>query len=318
MKLTNRLGLPDAIVKAVANHGYERGDADYTVTQLLNPPRIAALTRQHWNDIEEDVSDRIWALLGTVVHGILERAETVASVEERLTAQMIVDITSVTQAQHTADVNSDRLAAPAVSQDLKVFSISGKYDRCVVFPDGLLQDYKLMSVWEVIHGLKADREQQLNMLAWIARENGIDIKKLEVVAIYRDWSKGKAREGGNYPQTQVQTIPVELWKPSRTEAFIAERIRLHEAAKVELPECTDEERWAADYTYAVMKQGNKRAVRVLATEKEANDYIVANGLMGCYVVPRQEDPVKRCRDYCSAAPFCSQFQALSSNLPRSP
>lgn len=312
MKLTNKLGLPDALVKAVAHDDYVRGDADFTVTELLQPPRITELTRQHWDEIEEDVSDRIWALLGTVVHGILERAETVASVEERLTAQITFGMgPATTSTSHLTMVQGQLEYVPGpFHQQQYVATISGKYDRCIVFPDGLLQDYKLMSVWETIHGLKADREQQLNMLAWIARENGIDIKKLEVVAIYRDWSKGKAREGGNYPQRQVQTIPVALWEPSRTEAFIAERIRLHEAAKVELPECTNEERWAADYTYAVMKQGNKRAVRVLPTEDEAKAFIQAEGKPGLYVVPRQADPVKRCRDYCAAAPFCSQYSSL--------
>lgn len=293
MKLTNKLGLPDALVKAVAHDDYVRGDADYTVTQLLQPPRITELTRQHWDEIEEDVSDRIWALLGTVVHGILERAETVASVEERWVAQV--------------KVNNIKGKA---GEGHYIYSVSGKFDRFLMFPNGLLQEYKVCSVWEGIFGLKKDREQQLNMLAWLARENEHEIKKLEVVAIYRDWSKGKAREGGNYPQRQVQTIPVALWEPSRTEAFIAERIRLHEAAKVELPECTDEERWAADYTYAVMKQGNKRAVRVLPTEDEAKAYITAEGKPGLYVVPRQADPVKRCRDYCASAPFCGQYAKL--------
>src|SRR3954463_10849323 len=38
MKLTNRLGLPEPIVAAVANDGYSRGDADISVTSLLKPP----------------------------------------------------------------------------------------------------------------------------------------------------------------------------------------------------------------------------------------------------------------------------------------
>jgi hypothetical protein len=47
--LTNKHGLPEAIVRAVMNDPYDRGNCDFTVTQLLQPPQLARLTRE--NDI---------------------------------------------------------------------------------------------------------------------------------------------------------------------------------------------------------------------------------------------------------------------------
>lgn len=86
MRFTNELGLPDAIVQAVTNDSYSRGDADISVTTLIGPPRIAELTRLHEAEIVEDVADRIWLLLGRTVHNILEKAapKGAAITEERL------------------------------------------------------------------------------------------------------------------------------------------------------------------------------------------------------------------------------------------
>src|SRR6202142_1696526 len=84
MKYTNKQNLPQPIVKAVTNDSYNSGDCDISVTSLLKPPQMLALERLHKDDLEEDVSDRIWSLLGQVIHGILERAEETAVAERRL------------------------------------------------------------------------------------------------------------------------------------------------------------------------------------------------------------------------------------------
>ena len=43
MKITNKQNLPESLVRAVSYSDYDRGDADISVTGLLNPPRIAVL-----------------------------------------------------------------------------------------------------------------------------------------------------------------------------------------------------------------------------------------------------------------------------------
>jgi hypothetical protein len=87
MKLTNKLNLPKSIENAVRNDPYTRGNAHISVTTLIGPARIRQLMIKHADEIEEDVSDRIWALLGQVTHGILERADDDSFTEERLFIQ---------------------------------------------------------------------------------------------------------------------------------------------------------------------------------------------------------------------------------------
>lgn len=283
MQITNDTGLPDAIVQAVINDPYHAGDCDISVTRLIGPPQIRVLERQHSAELTEDASDRIWSLIGQIGHGILERAETQALTEKRLFA------------------------------DAAGWRISGQFDRMVLLPDGTLQDYKFTSVWACIDGPKPEWKAQLNLLRWLADQNGYPpITRLQVVAILRDWSRGKARQGGNYPQRQVKVMTVPLWSSPQTNRYLVERVKLHQAAdeamatNKPLPECTDAERWARPTTYAVRKPGRKTALRVLDVESEARELAAATP--SGYVEVRPGDSI-RCADYCAVSQFCAQRRA---------
>jgi hypothetical protein len=277
MRITNKAGLPSAIVEAVQNDSYSPGSSDITVTQLIDPPRLVELRRQHQGELVEDAADRIYALLGQSIHTILERAEASALVEDRLYAEV------------------------------DGWTIGGQFDRLMLI-DGLLQDYKLCSVWEVINGLKPEREQQLNILRYLCEANGYEVGQLEAVAIFRDWSKSKAQYDASYPDQQVQRIPVRLWSMSETQDFIRERVRAHKAARDgDLPDCTPDERWLRGEKYAVMKKGRKSAVRLFDTHKEAESRL--EDLKGDYIDHRPGQNI-RCENYCPVADFCSQYQAI--------
>jgi hypothetical protein len=274
MRITNKAGLPDAIVWAVLNDRYDAGESHITVTRLIDAPQVRILARRHWEELEEDVADRIWALLGQVVHGILERAETIALTEERLFA------------------------------NIESWRVSGQFDRLVLFPDGTLQDYKLTSVWSVINGGKIEWERQLNCLRLLAHVNGYQVERLQIIAILRDWSKGKARRGENYPAIQVQVLDVPVWSLDEAERYMHERVRLHQQAEQgQVPECTAEERWEQPTTYAVRRKGRKTAIRVLENQAEAEAMAEE---AGGYVGVRPGRSV-RCEEYCPVSRFCPQF-----------
>ena len=70
---TNKHELPEPLYKAICNDQYvKRGDI--SVTTLIDSPRINALRKKHWEEIEEDAMDSIWSLFGSSVHHIIERA----------------------------------------------------------------------------------------------------------------------------------------------------------------------------------------------------------------------------------------------------
>ena len=88
MKLSNVYNLPEAMVNAMSN--FQKPSKDVIrVSELINAPKQKELRIKHWNKIEEDVSERLWALLGNAVHYILEKgAPTDGFGEERLKAKI--------------------------------------------------------------------------------------------------------------------------------------------------------------------------------------------------------------------------------------
>ena len=83
MKYTNASNLPQAIERAVINDPYSSKGSDISTTKLIAPPRIRVLQKQNWEDIEEDISDRVFSLLGQSVHHIIERSKTRKEIAEK-------------------------------------------------------------------------------------------------------------------------------------------------------------------------------------------------------------------------------------------
>lgn len=281
MEWTNRHGLPDAIVRAIANDPYDAGDADISVTSLIAPPQMRVLRQQHDAEMKLDVIDSIWSLLGQAVHVILERAEMEGIAETRLYA------------------------------NIAGWRVSGQFDRLVLI-NGTLQDYKVTSAWSGIHGPKPEWIAQLNCLARLCALNWIDVNKLEIIAIYRDWSRLQAWRSSDYPQTQVGTLPIPLWSVDYVRAYMEERVKLHQVAeKGHVLPCTNEERWLRNETWAIMKPGRKTALKLCDNPEAAEQYCAAKGLVigtDCRVDHRQGEFV-RCQNYCDVAEFCPQWAA---------
>lgn len=279
MRLTNKLGLPQPIFDAVANDPYSKGDADYSVTGLLRPPRITQLSKQYWDEMEEDCADRLYSLFGQITHGILERSERVAIAERRL---------SIT-------IGNTR--------------ISGAMDR-FVYLEGLLQDYKLTSIHKVAEGLPREFIEQQNCYVFLLRSHGYVVKRSEIVALFRDWHKGTALRNPDYPALPAVVLNVPLWPDEQTRAFIEERIRIHREAEVSLPLCTDEDRWASPEQFAIYKAGGKRSVASYATRAEAEEHVVVHAARGVYEVRHKKSENKRCAGWCGVSKFCTQWEEL--------
>lgn len=289
MRLTNVLGLPAAIVNAIANDSYSRGDADLSVSQLIAPPRKVELERRHAAELVEDASDRIWALVGQAVHEILRRSETDALTETRLFVRSF-DSTG------------------------RAWMISGAFDR-LACTHAVLADYKVTSVWAAKNGHKIEWEQQVNTYAFMLRMHGYWVERLQIVAILRDWRKSEAiKYPDSYPNHQVAVIDLPMWTDDQCAAFIHDRVEAHRAAREHLPLCTDDERWGKPTTYAVMKDGAQKALKVYDTADEAQAFIDEKAKAPKAKIDNLRVEVRpgeymRCSAYCSAAPFCEQYQS---------
>lgn len=295
MKLTNHAKLPETIVRAVENDPYDSQGSDISVTRLIAPPRVRVLEQRHWDELEEDVSDKIFTLIGSSVHHIIERAVTDDDISER---RLFVDIDG--------------------------WKLSGQFD--LLTASGDLIDFKVTSAWSALEALekgKSDWERQLNVLDWLIRWNDTElrnkngkelaVKKMYIMAILRDWSKMKVMTSDNYPRKQVVMIPINKWTPEEQDKYVKQRIRLHQLAEIQgedLMLCTPEERWRKETTFAVMKKNRKTAARVLPSRKEAMKWIEDNHLkygVNATVIERKGQDVK-CENYCRVNKFCNYYQ----------
>lgn len=277
MKITNRLNLPDALVRAITNDSYSAGHSDYTATGLLKPPQMAYLQAKHADEIEEDASDRIWSLIGQSVHTILERA------------------------------GGEELKEKRVYAKFGLFVVSAQIDN-LCLEHGNLADYKVTTSWKFRNNKPPDADYiaQLNIQCELLRQTGYTVNSLKIVGLLRDWSKLEARRSEDYPQSQVIVQNIPMWTREQAQNYIYMRIAAHERAKKEPVECSPGEMWERDKKYAVHKANQKRAMRLFDSLAIATEY--ANGQdFACDIVQRPGERI-RCNAYCSVSKWCEQYQ----------
>lgn len=209
MVITNQFGAPEQFVKALENDAYSKGDADFSATGLLRPPQITHLEKEHGDKLSTDVSDMLFALLGTGVHSVLEGCAPEGSLVEK---------------RWFADMNG--------------YTVSGAID---LYDDGHVMDYKVTGTYSTQVG-KPEWEQQLNIYAWLLRQNDMPVESLTICAVCRDWSQMKVNRQKKYPNSPIVTVSIPVWLPEVAENFVEQRIELHTTENV--PQCTDAERWA--------------------------------------------------------------------------
>jgi hypothetical protein len=283
MKLTNKHGIPDTFLNVLKRPTYSKGKAHLSATQLLNSPKIVALTKKFEDELEQDVSDMVWSIFGTAIHGVLEHGKDDNHiVEERL---------------HTT---------------FDGWRISGAIDlQIITGPDTVsIRDYKTTSAWAVMNE-KYEWEQQLNIYAWLVETVKLQIvDSVGIVAIIRDWSRRDAARNPDYPQSPVKEIPITLWPYQQREDFISERISKHSECEFhmetdeELPLCTPEEMWEKPTTWALKKKGGVRAIKVYETQEEAESALDPK----VHEIEVRLGSRTRCESFCPVNTYCQQWR----------
>ena len=285
MKITNHHNLSPPIVKALSRDDYTRGKSHRSVTQLIDSPQVRILRERHWDDLTEDVSEKMWTVLGTAVHRIFE--------------------------DHAGD---DVISEERLFVEVDDWVISGAID---LQDERGIVDYKCTSVWSVIHD-KIEWELQLNAYAWLMRHaKGVSPQELRIVAVMRDWNRRQAESDASYPQAPIAELPITRWSDSDQDKYMEGRIALHQFAEFRnfsdesLPPCTDAERWTRPTTYAAKKTTQKRALKVFDSMEEAESFLEKRGHADSkwHEVEVRHGAHVRCdQNWCRVAEFCDQWR----------
>jgi hypothetical protein len=283
MQIENRLGLPEAIVKAVSTELHNKTDKELSATTLLKGIKEIIIERRHWNELKVDAADSIWAVWGEAVHALLE-----------------------TEGKH-------EFCEVDVHDFIGEIKITGRIDNYDM-EAGVITDYKTASVWKILVGDLEDWRMQGIIYSWLLHNNDCRVKKCRIVAMLKDHSKSKAKFDSSYPQSPVFIYEFQVTKELLEEAEkfvkqrVAEYLKYIDKADDDIPPCTDKERWAEKTKHAVMKKGNKRAVKVCDTIIEAQQK--ADSLGAGHYVETRPGTSKKCSDYCVCKDYCNFYNNI--------
>ena len=274
MKITNRYGLPEAVYNFLARDRYVAGDNDISVTTLIGPALKAYLIKEHNEELETDAMDLVWSLLGNGVHQLLDNHTFDGVAEERLYAE--------------------RMGV----------RIGGQIDNR---HDDVIRDYKVTSTYKVIKNEFEDWENQLNVYAWLCRNNGIEINKLQIVVFLRDWRESEVVKNADYPRTPCVILDIPLWDELTQEDYVHDRLIAHKEKRP----CTEKEMWAEPDKWAVMKTGGKRALRVYDTIEEAEEHV---GDKKDLFIQFRAGQRRHCERYCPARDICPVWKEFNGTV----
>jgi hypothetical protein len=275
---------------------YDNGGSDYSVSELISPPRITLLQKRHWREILAKplfIVDHIDSFDGTSMHNMFESLLK----------------------QNPKYICERRLWDKVLDR-----KISGCPD--VVSPaEKILYDFKRTSVWKKMFGDTKKWEEQLNLYCYLLAASNrppIEIERITVIAWWKDWQAKDRQCFADYPKEKIEPIDIPLWDFWDQEKFLYDAIKLlkdNELLPDELlPECHAADMWVKDHSFAVYaeKDGKKerKARRVLNTMEAATKYCdektPPDGMH--WVIIERPGVRMRCENYCDVKDWCNTFK----------
>ena len=304
-----------------------------SVSELIAPPQIKYLKIR--NELTESAPDRLWALVGTAIHGLLERAATADNLqynslldaadtmdvfannskgEDQILFQKVSKFLKQNAKKIVLPINPDYVVEETLSYEIDGITLYGTYDiRDLKLKR--IEDYKFTKVWAYIFKeSKEEWAQQLNVYRWMCSKHGIEVDLLRIWGLFRDWSEMKIMTPG-YPKFATMPIDLPVWRLEDTEAFVRERIRLHKiTAAGNIIECTGKDRWATGNTYKIKSPTVKRSLANFDDLGEAMKRLqkeqLKNPKIYMETIPGEN---KRCERYCPVRKVCPQWKKFNKN-----
>jgi len=338
-KITNKFGLPETLLNAIT-YDTHKTHGTISCTELIDAPQVRILKKKH--EYETDVVDNLYALMGTALHHILERAN-IESVKQRafiMTAETIMS--RADELMKTDPTNGEQFKKVAnyifslipyffpelqgryIFEKTMSLELKGGHVLSMTFDlydthTGILWDYKFCSVYQYLYPESREKwYQQTNVYAYGLNHEGHTVNGIKILAFFRDWSQYDLMRNKDYPRQQIIEVNVPLGNPNdplqrhwttQIEEYIGKRIDIHIAAENgDVRECNGKDRWATSNSWAVKKVGNKKAVRVFNIDSLAKEFITENAhRLGKLSLEFRPGVSRRCEKYCPVSKFCPQY-----------
>lgn len=268
------MSLPTPFLRCILDNRYDGGTSEFTTTSLIGPPRKSHLKAQGFEAIETPTA-AYYSTLGTILHRILEDYSR----------------------EDEGEIAEKRLYAT-----IQGHTVSGQID--------LYQAHiKTVSDWKFIGGeqtaIKPDHWKQLQINGRLAELNGWEVEHVSICYFFRDWKMMQALMNPTYPQFGIKSFVVP-YEREKAIALLDQCVRDHAEAKAGNPrDCTPEEKWEDAPTFAIIKNGGKRAINggLCSTMTEAQEKLKPG-----HFIQTRKAMRKYCSSLCSYAHCCPQKQ----------
>uniref|UniRef100_A0A6M3LB35 Putative PD-(D/E)XK nuclease superfamily protein n=1 Tax=viral metagenome TaxID=1070528 RepID=A0A6M3LB35_9ZZZZ len=308
MKITNDLNIPEHAFAAICRHQgrLDPPTLDYIgVTTLMGEPLPRYLKARHWAELEIKASETMNAMQGQMGHLLFAGAQTDTETEIHLETEF----------------EGVTIKGIADYYDPKLFTLGdAKFKQVNAVTATNIRGYDKL-------------ETQLNIYCWMARRMGYDVQHLQGDIYINGWTVYKAFGDSAYPKAPYVKLSIPIWEEAFTANYVSERLRVHntraifllrdfgtklperdeeirlllDSAMLKIPICTDEERFMQPTKYAVMKEGQKKAVKLCDKLEDALLYIAAQpstALKAKLSVTERKGGYMRCGFYCGVRNFC--------------
>lgn len=274
------MSLPTPFLRCLLDDQYDKGDSEFSTTQLISPPQRTWIKEQGHEEIKTATSS-FYAVLGTILHRVL---------------------------QDYAREEEGEIAERRLYTEIQGRKVSGCIDLYETHTS-------TVSDWKFIGGvqkeIKDDHWKQLQINGRLAEIHGWEVNNVAITYFQRDWKTLQALVDPNYPKIGIQNLVVP-YDQSAGINLLETTVADHVNAKNGKPRpCTELEKWQAPASYAIIKNGGKRAINggVCSSLAEANDKM----LPGHFI---QHRPSERtyCLHFCNLKHACPQFQRESREI----
>lgn len=307
-----------------------RGLKKVSTTTLARSVRQRLLEERHDKEITINPTEKMWSLMGNLVHEMLERqARPGDRAEERIGMDVTLPSGEKIHAHGQYDLfyhTEDRLEIDGVLH--------------AYMPAKTMVDYKVTGAWAIAKGEKFEHVSQQNINRLLMRKvKGITVEHMKNVFFFRDWKSHEARKFEQYPQDRIVVMDISMWEDKKAEDYLIERLLHHSQGDGvpddDLPLCTPDERWQSMPEYKVFKfkedgERMKNSKFTSNSKLEAEEWmeeamltewakvVSANeakkrGKKLEHELPRPKYEIKtisakpeKC-SHCLARPFCSQW-----------
>lgn len=256
------------------------------MTEIIGPAFYNYLRKT--KDYKVDAADNIFSLFGRAVHSILEASETDKNniVEKRFFKSY--------------DIGG------------KLYKLGGKIDLY----EGerqQLSDFKVTSIHKINEALSGrlpdEWKWQLNILRLLMKhDSGIDVKSLSITGIARDWRESERHT--YVARSPISAIHIPILNGDDVERYIVERLTDHVTIVDRLSsvsECSQEERWERPASFAAMKEGGKRAIKLFETNEQANEWLEKQTDKDMIKLTARPGRRTRCERYCPVNMSCPGY-----------